>query len=597
MRILITNNTLAQRAGSELYVRDLASGLAKRGHQPIAYSANLGDVADEMRAAGLTVINDLSQLATPPDIIHGHHHLDTMAALLHFHQTPAIFVCHSAVAWEEEAPHFPRILRYVAVDLACRDRLIREHGIAEDKIRLILNFVDLDRFTPRPALPLRPQRALVLSNQASKYTHVGMVREACRRAGVSLDVVGHNAGRVSAAPEALLGDHDIVFAKGRSALEALAVGNAVILCDAIGVGEMVTRENVEQLRPLNFGFRTLDKPLSVAALSEQITRYDPANALQVSEFIRANCGLEATIDELLQLYREVINDYQFKGSEDNETEWRATSAYLSGLQLHLHEIAALKENEAELNRIKNSRGWRLVTRYARAKNKMVALATIALPALSRTGGNGSAPSTQSSRETFRQIYRSRAWGNGESLSGPGSSVARVAAFKADLESLLRELQVHSLLDAGCGDFNWMKDLNAELAQYIGVDIVPEIVSANQSTHKSETRIFLNLDITSDSLPQVDLIICRDCLVHLPFKSIVAALKNFHQSNSTYLLATSFPGLAKNADIQTGGWRQLNLMLPPFNFPEPRNVIDEKRTLSPGDQTVKYLGLWELGDLF
>ena len=96
MRILITNNTLARRAGSELYVRDLALGLIKRGHTVFAYSTNLGDVARELQSAGIEVVNNLDQLEFEPNIIHGHHHLDTMTALLRFPHVPAIFVCHGS---------------------------------------------------------------------------------------------------------------------------------------------------------------------------------------------------------------------------------------------------------------------------------------------------------------------------------------------------------------------------------------------------------------------------------------------------------------------------------------------------------------------
>jgi hypothetical protein len=581
-----------------MYVRDLAIGLVKRGHQPIAYSTNLGEIADEMRAAGLTVINDLNQLSTPPDIIHGHHHLDTMTALLHFPDTPAIFVCHSATAWEEAPPRFPRIRRYVAVDHACRDRLTLEHGISEDQIQVIFNFVDMERFRPRSVLPPKPKRALIFSNQANKYTHRETVREACDRVGVSMDVVGYGAGSVSAAPELVLGAYDLVFAKGRSALEALAVGAAVILCDAIGSGEMVTTGNVERLRQLNFGFRALHKSVRVATLLKEISRYHPNNASQVSEFIRSNCGLGPALDALLLLYDEVIDEYRRAPGRDQAAEGRATSAYLSGLPARLRELVALKGDEIELSLIKNSRSWRLITRYATLKKRIVTLAKSVRPALSQAGKNGKVGAVASSaQETFREIYRARAWGSGESVSGPGSSVERAAAFKEELESLLRRLQVKTLLDSGCGDFNWMKHVDAGFARYIGVDIVPELVAANQVAYGSEVRTFLNLDITCHHLPQVDLILCRDCLVHLSLKDISAALRNFKESNSTYLLTTNFSGLSKNTDIQTGEWRQLNLLQSPFNFPDPLELVDEKRTLSQGDPANKYLGLWALKDIF
>ena len=122
MRVLITNNTLAVRAGSELYVRDLATALLDRGITPIAYSTQLGDVAEELRRATVPVIDDLDALATPPDLIHGQHHLETMTALLRFPGVPAIYFCHGWLPWEEMPPRFPRILRYIAVDHTCRDR-------------------------------------------------------------------------------------------------------------------------------------------------------------------------------------------------------------------------------------------------------------------------------------------------------------------------------------------------------------------------------------------------------------------------------------------------------------------------------------------
>ena len=92
LRILITNNTLHERAGSELVVRDLALELVRKGHNPIAYSTVLGTVAEELQAATIPVVDDLTKIAEAPDIIHGHHHHETMTAALHFPETPAIFV-------------------------------------------------------------------------------------------------------------------------------------------------------------------------------------------------------------------------------------------------------------------------------------------------------------------------------------------------------------------------------------------------------------------------------------------------------------------------------------------------------------------------
>jgi hypothetical protein len=330
LRILITNNSLDARGGSELYVRDLAIGLLKRGHTPIAYSSKLGDVARDIRAATIPVIDDLDSLGVAPDIIHGQHHLETMTALLRFPGVPAVSFCHGWLPWQEFAPRFPRILQYVAVDNICRDRLIFECGIPPDRVQILLNFVDLERFKPRQPLPARPKRALVFSNQADEYTHTPAVREACARHGIGIDVVGINSGNVSARPEELLGNYDIVFAKARAALESLAVGAAVVLCDATGVGPLVTTNEFDRLRPLNFGLRTLSDPVTADVVERQIARYDAEDAAEVSRLVRASAGSEATVDQIIPMYVDVIAENQSRATDQNE-EMRAASAYVRWL--------------------------------------------------------------------------------------------------------------------------------------------------------------------------------------------------------------------------------------------------------------------------
>src|SRR5262249_3748608 len=154
-------------------------------------------------------------------------------------------------------------------------------------------------------LPARPARALVFSNYATAGT-LAPVQEACRRVGIALDVVGLGSGTNSPAPEAILGHYDLVFAKGRSALEALAVGTAVIVADTSGLGGRVPPAALGLLRRLNFGIRTLRRPASADSVTAEILRYDGADATEVSRVIRSTAGRDAALDELLDLYRQVV---------------------------------------------------------------------------------------------------------------------------------------------------------------------------------------------------------------------------------------------------------------------------------------------------
>jgi len=346
LRILITNITLATRTGTEMYVRDLATALLDRGHAPIVYSTDLGAVARELLAARVPVVDDLGALATPPDVIHGHHNLPTMTALLRFPGVPAIFFCHDSLAWHDSPPRFPSILRYVAVDLSCQERLVLKHAIPQDRVRVLLNFVDLERFKPRGPLPPRPSRALVFSNYASERTHLAAVREACSRAGITLDVLGAGEGNIRGRPEEVLGRYDLVFAKGRCALEALAVGAAVVLCDAGGVGPMVTTGDLDQLRPLNFGIRALRHPLDPDVLAREVARYDPKDASEVSRRIRATGGRDAGVDQVVALYQEALSEHASRGGFNGESKERAAA--------HLHLLV-----------------WRLHRRYGPIKYRFV----------------------------------------------------------------------------------------------------------------------------------------------------------------------------------------------------------------------------------
>ena len=336
LRVLITNHFLRSRTGSELFVYELATNLLRRGHTPIVYSPQLGALARELRDATVPVVDNLDAIGSPPDLIHGQHHVETMTALLRFSNTAAIFFCHGWLPWEETPPKHPRILRYVAVDDTCRDRLLWEHAVSEERLSVILNSVDMEQFVPRAPLPAKPTRALIFSNKASTRTHVPVVREACKRTQLTLDVIGEGSGNVSARPQDILGQYDIVFAKARCALEALAVGSAVVLCDTAGVGPMVTTGEMGKLRQLNFGVRTLRGTLDPEGLVKEIARYNPEDAAEVSRHIRNCAGRESAIAQILTIYNDTLAEFEVT-TRDHEVEARAEAFYLQQVVKHFEE--------------------------------------------------------------------------------------------------------------------------------------------------------------------------------------------------------------------------------------------------------------------
>jgi SAM-dependent methyltransferase len=200
------------------------------------------------------------------------------------------------------------------------------------------------------------------------------------------------------------------------------------------------------------------------------------------------------------------------------------------------------------------------------------------------------------RRVFTDIFRRNAWGSAESVSGPGSTRARGASISADIIDLLRRIGARSLLDAPCGDFNWIGGVADSVERYAGVDIVAELIADHRRRHGDARRTFLCADFTRDALPAADVIFCRDALVHFSYADIRAALRNFRRSGSRYLLTTTFIAHGLNRNIRTGGWRMLNLEHAPFGFPAPMALIDERRPLADGSDSGKRLALWELGAL-
>ena len=198
--------------------------------------------------------------------------------------------------------------------------------------------------------------------------------------------------------------------------------------------------------------------------------------------------------------------------------------------------------------------------------------------------------------TFTPFYTENRWGDSESVSGPGSSLERTAKLRSELPALLEAIGAQTLLDAPCGDFNWMRHTALNLRQYTGADVIPDLITSNQRLYGNERTRFVLLDLTRDELPRVDVILCRDCFIHFSDRHITAAIRNFKRSRSAYLLTTNHPGWKQNQDIRTGDFRYINLLLPPFNFPPPLRQIEEKTEAEREQFFGKTLALWKLSDL-
>jgi hypothetical protein len=195
-------------------------------------------------------------------------------------------------------------------------------------------------------------------------------------------------------------------------------------------------------------------------------------------------------------------------------------------------------------------------------------------------------------EVFGKAYSTQVWGSAESHSGRGSELGATESLRLYLPRLLEELHVHTFLDAPCGDWNWMRAVDLSNVEYIGADVVPEVIARNQRRYQSGNVKFIVADLTKDALPPSDLILCRDCWVHLSFQDIANILENFRRSGAKYLLTSNSPHVKENKNKFSGlDWRHLNLCIEPFCFPPPMESIKDHYNDVPF-----YTSLWRIEDL-
>jgi len=198
--------------------------------------------------------------------------------------------------------------------------------------------------------------------------------------------------------------------------------------------------------------------------------------------------------------------------------------------------------------------------------------------------------TRTRAESFSAIYRNKAWrtdASNRSLSGPGSELARTETIRQQLPGLLEALGIRTLLDIGCGDWTWMKELMLP-CDYVGIDIVDTVIRANTQLYGSDRVRFLCLDAVEDPLPESDAVLCRDVLFHLSFEDIHRVLAKVCASRARLLLATCDMRTAINADIISGDFRLLNLTRHPFMFPAPTAQIADNEMLPD-----RILGVWRV----
>jgi hypothetical protein len=170
---------------------------------------------------------------------------------------------------------------------------------------------------------------------------------------------------------------------------------------------------------------------------------------------------------------------------------------------------------------------------------------------------------------FERHAATNYWGNRESVSGDGSTLAYTHNLRHELAKFVRMFRVTSLFDAPCGDFNWMRAVELPPGfVYTGGDIVAPLIETLNARYAAPGRRFRRFDVAADAFLDADLWLCRDCLFHLPEAEVLKALRGFARSRVGFMMATTHLNTIgfENHDIPAGGFRLIDLHKPPYSLP-------------------------------
>ena len=329
MKILFIDYGFNLLAGAERAALELMRGLNERGHSTLVFCAPIGELRSIAASAGIEVVWNLNDLDFRPDVIHAQSHLDTMIAIAGLPDIPAIYHCHGG-GFGDTPPIHPRIYRYLAITETMAQRLVIESNLAPSRIEVAHNWVDLERFTNVRTPSPRPRKALLFGNQIRPNQIVAAVTEAVTAHGLELDRIGRRIGTEIENPEEVLPGYDIVFASGKSAIDAIACGCAVIVLGQNGCGEMVGEENFERVRKANFTIPVNSPPPSSEWIAGEIARFDPAGVAAVTRRLRRECGLDLVVSRMETVYEEVIAAHR-RAKMGGAEGLQATGRYLRTL--------------------------------------------------------------------------------------------------------------------------------------------------------------------------------------------------------------------------------------------------------------------------
>ncbi|CAB4324234.1 MAG: hypothetical protein F2520_09895 [Actinobacteria bacterium] len=335
MRILITNNRLDQRAGSESYVETVMGALRDLGHEVIAFSPGLGEVASSLRSRGFEVHDNVTHLPDGIDVIHGQHVNAVAEVRRVLPSVPLVFVAHSWFIPNEDpcAELAPAAL--VALNERVQNRLRSIAFPSPIPIHRLRQPVEIGFFDGIRRVPSdRPESALLVSRKITG--RLKSIQEACERAGIELRTLRGE----SADPRLEMAAADMVLASGRSALEAMSMARPTLLIDQTVCAGWITEDSWERIE--NEGFGTGNPTDSVTDLDALLAMYSPDFGIQARILAAHQHAAQDHASALIAIYRSIAD------TRSTEVLDQRLPALMKQNWAQTHKLQMLRRSNADL---------------------------------------------------------------------------------------------------------------------------------------------------------------------------------------------------------------------------------------------------------
>lgn len=204
------------------------------------------------------------------------------------------------------------------------------------------------------------------------------------------------------------------------------------------------------------------------------------------------------------------------------------------------------------------------------------------------------------KREFQKIYETRYWdtpnNSGESLSGEGSIMKNTILIREAITNILSEFNIKTMLDAGCGDWNWMKKISCFLPDYTGLDVAPFVVENNKKYTKKNIRFINEASLSFLSKTpskEFDLILIRHTLEHLPTNYNIDLLNEVKRCSKYALITSTLQETPTTNKTEIfGGYAPINLLKIPYVevLGKPLRQIDDY--CIPEPKGVTFINFYE-----